>query len=157
MLLCTGVVDLNVLTVTWNVGNRAPPTSLDALLPTEGGEHDVIVVALQECSYTVHKAAAAGGAADAAGAGAAEAGADNAAAGEAAAAGDDDDDDEGEEPAETPAAAPGAPAGSAEAPAAVPAAAPAGGEAPAVQVPAGAGAATRRPSAVARCDKRRRR
>ena len=35
---------LTVLTVTWNVGNAAPPTDLRDFLPLGGGGYDIIAV-----------------------------------------------------------------------------------------------------------------
>eukprot|EP00658_Telonema_sp_P-2_P037235 TRINITY_DN2679_c0_g1_i2.p1 TRINITY_DN2679_c0_g1~~TRINITY_DN2679_c0_g1_i2.p1 ORF type:complete len:352 (-),score=109.58 TRINITY_DN2679_c0_g1_i2:45-1100(-) len=46
---------LRTMVVTWNVGNAPPPACLDDLVPKDGGEMDLVVVGMQECSYTAAK------------------------------------------------------------------------------------------------------
>jgi hypothetical protein len=50
--LLRGERALSVLACTWNCGNARPPRDLAPWLPAGGGGHDIIVVGLQECTYT---------------------------------------------------------------------------------------------------------
>jgi hypothetical protein len=46
---------LTVLCCTWNCGNAAPPKDLSPWVPAGGGKFDIIVIALQECTFQEKK------------------------------------------------------------------------------------------------------
>eukprot|EP00500_Bicosoecida_sp_ms1_P005447 CAMPEP_0203826364 /NCGR_PEP_ID=MMETSP0115-20131106/56479_1 /ASSEMBLY_ACC=CAM_ASM_000227 /TAXON_ID=33651 /ORGANISM="Bicosoecid sp, Strain ms1" /LENGTH=110 /DNA_ID=CAMNT_0050735411 /DNA_START=70 /DNA_END=399 /DNA_ORIENTATION=- len=46
-----GATPLRVHVCTWNVGNKMPRADFAPWIPAGGGDHDVIVVGLQESTY----------------------------------------------------------------------------------------------------------